>query len=137
MDNFSITDPQTPKRCIEALNDSFNSIKDLVANYQPKTTQQDYAVLYYVGPIVEGNKIYVKTPVEAATPVFAQYYGALKYVGDLVDTTLAFSTTLSTEENEMADFIIYQPYRVAIVKDDVGLNNVDMFYRNPEEDIHQ
>lgn len=131
-DTFSITDPQTSKRCIEALNDSFDSIKMMVGNYTPKTTKQDYAVLFYNGPIKEGSKIYVTEPAESAIPIYAQYLGTFIYVGDLVERTLAFSTTLEDD-----DYLIYQPYRTAIVKETIGLNSGDRFYSNDSEKIHQ
>ena len=59
MTEFSVCDPQTPKRCIEAINGSFDSIKEMIADYKPKETVQDYAIIFYKGNIKEGQSLYV------------------------------------------------------------------------------
>ena len=75
MTEFSVCDPQTPKRCIEAINGSFDSIKEMIADYKPKETVQDYAIIFYKGNIKEGQSLYVDKECENAIPVYCQYGG--------------------------------------------------------------
>ena len=121
MTEFSVCDPQTPKRCIEALNSSFDSIKEMVAEYKPKETVQDYAVIYYKGDIKNGQSIYVEKECENAIPVYCQYGGAHKYVGTLDGKEITFITDLE-------DVFIYQPYRLKIVNQRNGLTKDSFYY---------
>jgi hypothetical protein len=113
--NFSVSDPQTEKRVVNALNTSFDSIKNIVNEYKPVTTVQDYGLISYYGEIKEGKNIYVSRKSEAAIPVFAQSYGVYEYVGTLEGNTISFVKTLEDKAT------IYQPYRIAIVKDRTGI----------------
>lgn len=123
MVEFSVTDPQTPKRCIEAINGSFDSIKEMIADYKPKETMQDYAVIFYKGDIKEGQSLYVDRECENAIPVYCQYGGTHRYVGTLDGREVTFITDLE-------DVVIYQPYRLAIVKQRNGITKDSFYYNN-------
>lgn len=123
MTEFSVTDPQTPKRCIEAINGSFDSIKEMVAEYKPKETVQDYAVIFYKGDIKEGQSLYVDKECENAIPVYCQYGGTHRYVGILDGKEVTFITDLE-------DVVIYQPYRLKIVNQRKNGITKDSFYYN-------
>lgn len=113
--NFSVSDPQTEKRVVNALNTSFDSIKNIVNEYKPVTTVQEYGLISYYGEIKEGKSIFTARKSEAAIPVFAQYYGVYEYVGTLEGKTIKFIKTLEDKAT------IYQPYRIAVVKDRTGI----------------
>lgn len=122
MTEFSVCDPQTPKRCIEAINGSFDSIKEMIAEYKPKETIQDYAVIFYKGDIKEGQSLYVDKECENAIPVYCQYSGANRYVGTLDGREVTFVVDLE-------NVTIYQPYRLRIINQRSGLTK-DSFYYN-------
>lgn len=121
MTEFSVCDPQTPKRCIEALNDSFDSIKEMVAEYKPKETTQDYAIIYYKGDIKNGQSLYVDKECENAIPVYCQYGGTNRYVGTLDGKEITFIVDLE-------NVLIYQPYRLRIVNQRNGLTKDSFYY---------
>ena len=121
MTEFSVCDPQTPKRCIEALNDSFDSIKQMVGEYKPKETVQDYAIIYYKGDIKNGQSLYVDKECENAIPVYCQYGGTNRYVGTLDGKEITFIVDLE-------NVLIYQPYRLRIVNQRNGLTKDSFYY---------
>lgn len=128
MTEFSVCDPQTPKRCIEAINGSFDSIKEMVAEYKPKETVQDYAVIFYKGDIKEGQSLYVDKECENAIPVYCQYGGTHKYVGTLDGKEITFITDLE-------DVIIYQPYRLKIINQRNGITKDSFYYNNVNSEV--
>lgn len=121
MTEFSVCDPQTPKRCIEAINGSFDSIKEMIAEYKPKETIQDYAVIFYKGDIKEGQSLYVDKECENAIPVYCQYSGANRYVGTLDGREVTFVVDLE-------NVTIYQPYRLRIINQRNGLTKDSFYY---------
>ena len=128
MTEFSVCDPQTPKRCIEAINGSFDSIKEMIADYKPKETVQDYAIIFYKGNIKEGQSLYVDKECENAIPVYCQYGGTNKYVGTLDGKEITFITDLE-------DVIIYQPYRLKIINQRNGLTKDSFYYNNVNSEV--
>ena len=128
MTEFSVCDPQTPKRCIEAINGSFDSIKEMIADYKPKETIQDYAIIFYKGDIKEGQSLYVDKECENAIPVYCQYGGINKYVGTLDGKEVTFITDLE-------DVIIYQPYRLKIINQRNGITKDSFYYNNINSEV--
>ena len=122
MTEFSVCDPQTPKRCIEAINGSFDSIKEMIADYKPTETVQDYAVIFNKGDIKEGQSLYIDKECENAIPIYCQYNGANRYVGTLDGREVTFVVDLE-------NVTIYQPYRLRIINQRNGLTK-DSFYYN-------
>ena len=128
MTEFSVCDPQEPKRCIEAINGSFDSIKEMIADYKPKETVQDYAIIFYKGDIKEGQSLYVDKECENAIPVYCQYGGTNKYVGTLDGKEVTFITDLE-------DVIIYQPYRLKIINQRNGITKDSFYYNNINSEV--
>lgn len=121
--DFSVCDPQTPKRCIEAINSSFDSIKEMVAEYKPRETVQDYAILYYQGDVKNGQTLYVEKECESAIPIYCQYGGTNRYVGTLDGRMITFIVDLE-------NVLIYQPYRLRLVNQRNGLTKESFYYNS-------
>lgn len=133
--NFSIADPNTDKRITNALNRSFESIQTLIDEYEPARTEQDFAILNWMGTVEEGKSIYVNPPADTATPIFVFYGSMLKYIGTLVGDTLTFTETIEIENEETKkmeplEVIIYMPYKVAVTRNPTQITR-DSFYQNP------
>lgn len=112
MEGFSLTDPSTSKRVINALNISFDSLADVINTYKPDYTTQDYAILTYTGFIEQNERIIVDEPAIEITPIFCQYGSELIYVGSLEDDKLTFSKSLVDGNQQPVELTIYQPYRI-------------------------
>lgn len=113
MNDFSIADPNTNREIINSLNNSFNSIKEMVSNYVPKKTKQNYAILAYKGNIEKGKSLYVDQSALFQTNVYAVYGSSMKYVGVLVDKCITFSETLKYSDSDtLYPAVIYQPYPI-------------------------
>lgn len=132
--NFSIADPNTDKRITNALNRSFESIQTLIDEYEPARTEQDFAILNWMGKIEKDKSIYVDRPADVSTPIFAFYGSMLKYVGTLVGDTLTFADDIKIEDEktgkeEYFDLIIYQPYKTSETRNPVQITK-SSFYDN-------
>lgn len=132
--NFSIADPNTDKRITNALNRSFESIQTLIDEYKPIRTEQDYAILNWMGTVEKDKSLYVDKAADVATPIFAFYGSMLKYVGTLVGDTLTFVDDVkyddeTTGKEEFLQCLIYQPYKVAETRNPVQITK-DSFYQN-------
>lgn len=135
--NFSIADPNTDKRITNALNRSFESIQTLIDEYEPARTEQDFAILNWMGKVEKDKSIYVDKHADIPTPIFCFYGSMLKYVGTLVGDTLTFAEDLKVEDEEtgkeeLYEALVYMPYKLASTRNPVQVTR-DSFYRNPNK----
>lgn len=78
-------DKNTSKKCIDALNKSFNSIQNMIDNYSPEVTYQDYSVLYYSGVLTENYNTGLKPRFSSRIFGVNNFSTSYEYVG-LLDT---------------------------------------------------
>lgn len=130
--SFSVADPQTDKRIVNALNRSFDSIQEMVDNYKPQITEQNFKILNWKGEIRKDKSISVSEPADIETPVFCFYGNTLKFIGVLVGYTLTFTETIETTNEQGAkepyQALIYMPYRTGVSRNPVKLTK-DNFYK--------
>lgn len=131
--SFSVSDPQTDQRAINAMNVSFDSIKQMIKDYKPKETNQDFRILNYNGKIEKDKSIYVDVPADSPTQIFCQYGTVMKYVGTLKDNTLTFTETITNggtgkDKDEVYEHaIIYQTYVRKIDRPRTEINREKIF----------
>lgn len=134
--SFSVADPQTDQRAINAMNVSFDSIKQMIKDYKPKETNQDFRILNYNGPIEKDKSIYVDVPADSPTQIFCQYGTVVKYVGTLKDNTLTFTETITNggsgkDKDEVYQHaIIYTVYLAKLPTYQTRINTTKI-YDNP------
>lgn len=132
--NFSIADPNTDKRITNALNRSFESIQTLIDEYEPVRTEQDFAILNWMGKVEKEKSVFISPPAAEETSVFAFFGSMLKFLGTLVGDTLTFIDDVKVEneetgEEELYDVVVYMPYRVSEANNPVKLVR-ESFYDN-------
>lgn len=132
--NFSIADPNTDKRITNALNRSFESIQTLIDEYEPVRTEQDFAILNWMGKVEKDKSIYVDRPADVSTNIFAFYGSTLKFIGTLVGDTITFTDDVKIEneetgKEELYEMVVYMPYKVASTRNPTQITK-DSFYQN-------
>lgn len=131
--SFSVADPQTDQRAINAMNVSFDSIKQMIKDYEPRETNQDFRILNYRGKIEKDKSIFVDVAADSPTQIFCQYGSLMKYVGVLKDKTLTFSETITIggsgkdKDDVWENAIIYQPYVRKIDRPKTEVNKEKIF----------
>lgn len=104
-DSFSVTDSNTDEKTVDALNTSLQSISDMVDDFVPFQTKQDYAVLNYSGYVSAGMAVGGFTPPSKNINVFG-----------VVGTSYWLCGTLSTTgvlTFNVSNYVtINQPYRI-------------------------
>lgn len=104
-ESFSVTDLNTDEKTVDALNTSFQSISDMVDDFIPFVTQQEYSVLQYNGYVSAGMSVQGFTPPTRQINVFGVVGTSYWLVGTLnTNGVLTFN---------ISNYVtINQPYRV-------------------------
>lgn len=114
-ESFNLSGMQN-KFAMDKINVAFKSIQNLIDTYEPKVTEQDYAVLTYTGELEVGQEWFVdKLPI-TQIPVFGQYGTTNIRVG-----TLGVDGKFVVERNGY--FVIWQPYRQDKIANTVRILN--------------
>lgn len=61
-ENFQVSDSETSKITLDAINTSFDAIQEMITNFTPVETKQDYAALSYSGELIAGKAMLTTQP---------------------------------------------------------------------------
>ena len=103
-DSFNVTDSETSERTVDAINTSFRSIEDMIEDFTPFVTSQDFSVFQYSGYVEKDQEIKGFTPPSQTINVFG-VVGASYWLVGVLNTAGVFKSSVSQVVT------INQPYK--------------------------
>ncbi len=104
-DSFNVTDSETSERTVDAINTSFRSIEEMIEDFTPFVTSQDFAVFQYSGYVEKDQEIKIPmTPPSKTINVFG-VVGASYWLVGVLNTAGVFTSSVTQ------NVTINQPYK--------------------------